>query len=561
MKKFLFLIIVAAVFVRLFYLGRTPLALEWDEVALGYDAYSILNTGKDQFGQILPFTFRSLDDYKPPLYVYATVPSILTFGLNEFSTRLPSALFGIGSVFLTYILSLIIFSNIKNTKTHAIKIALTSAFLLSISPWHLQFSRAAFEANISVFITITAATFFLIGLRNPKFFLLAAAFFGLDLFAYHSTRVVAPLLMTGLFILFSKHLPARKYNLSFALIFFIFFLIFIPILTSKDAQIRFKATNIFTPGVRYTYEKDLGKVFLKERIKDAEAGFTLAGKIFHNQRLVFLDYETLVKAFKNYISNFGFEYLFIKGDAPLHHAPKMGLLYIVELPFILIGIYSLWKKGFNRYSLIIPLWIILSPIPNAVTREAPNAIRTELILPMYQILTAYGLVVSVRLIKRQVVWVYLSLIIGLVGLFILNISSYLHQYYVHTNYDLAKNWMYGRKEAAKLTEELKEKYDKIIISPRLESPHIFWLFYLKYDPAKYLKEGGTISGGFAEDRNKFDKYEFRYFDYHNLPKDQKLLLVGTSKGPEFDFPGDANIINTIYNPDGTVAIEFAENKK
>ena len=105
MKKgfvFLGVITILAAILRLYQLGKIPLSLEWDEVALGYDAYSILKTGRDQFGQFLPVTFRSLDDYKPPLYEYLTVPSVFLFGLNAFSTRLPSALIGIATVYLLY---------------------------------------------------------------------------------------------------------------------------------------------------------------------------------------------------------------------------------------------------------------------------------------------------------------------------------------------------------------------------------------------------------------------------------------------------------------------------
>ena len=87
-------------------------------------------------------------------------------------------------------------------------------------------------------------------------------------------------------------------------------------------------------------------------------------------------------------------------------------------------------------------------------------------------------------------------------------------------------------------------------------PYIFWLFYSQYPPERYLKEGGTVSGGFAEERNRFDKYQFRNFKYRQLSGNGNLLLVGTS----IDFPPDAKIVKTIYNPDGTIALLIAENQ-
>src|SRR3989338_4534962 len=112
MKKtlvFLGVITLLSAILRLYQLGSTPNALEWDEVALGYDAKSILKTGRDQFGHFLPLTFRSLDDYKPPVYEYLTVPSVAIFGLTPFAVRLPSAVSGITMVVLLYYFSSFVF--------------------------------------------------------------------------------------------------------------------------------------------------------------------------------------------------------------------------------------------------------------------------------------------------------------------------------------------------------------------------------------------------------------------------------------------------------------------
>lgn len=560
-KTILLFICILAFFLRLYQLGRIPISLEWDEVAIGYDAYSLLRTGKDQFGQFLPITFRSLDDYKPPIYEYITIPSIFLFGLNEFSVRLPTALFGVISVIATFLLGKAIFPHFNGLKNKSTKISLFASFLLAISPWHIQFSRAAFEVNLAVLITILAVVTFLKGLSNPKFFLLSALFFGMELFSYHSARIVAPLLLFSLFLIFNHHLPSRKYILSFLGIFALFFLLFLPILFSKDAQIRFKATNIFNPGARYLNEKDLELNYFNLRIKDQEAGYKEAGRIFHNQRLIYLDSDTLKIAFRNYLSNFDFDFLFVKGDAPLHHAPGFGLLYLWELPFLIAGFIYIIFRGLNRYTLFIIFWMLFVPIPDAVTREAPHAVRSELFLPTFQIITTFGFFTISNIINKQSRWVSHPLILFSVLTLVINQGFYLHQYFIHTNLDISKEWMYGRKEAVELTEKLKHNYDKVIISQKMEQPLNFWLFYTKYPPQKYLSEGGTISGGFADERNHFDKYEFRFFDYHSLPKNEKLLLVGTSVGIFHDFPGGASIIHTIYNKDGSIALQLAENKK
>ena len=134
----LFLIILFGAFLRLFDLGKNPPGLYWDEVSLGWNAYSILKTGMDEHGRFFPLdTFYAFGDYKPPAYVYASVPTIALFGLNEFAVRLPSALAGIGLILVTYFLT----EELFNRKA----ISLLSAFLISISPWSITLSRVAFE--------------------------------------------------------------------------------------------------------------------------------------------------------------------------------------------------------------------------------------------------------------------------------------------------------------------------------------------------------------------------------------------------------------------------------
>ena len=99
---FLFLIVLFAAALRFWNLTGVPPSLSHDEVAIGYNAYSVLNTGKDEYGVSFPLLFRSFDDYKLPGMIYASIPTIKIFGLNELGVRFPSAFFGTFSVFLFF---------------------------------------------------------------------------------------------------------------------------------------------------------------------------------------------------------------------------------------------------------------------------------------------------------------------------------------------------------------------------------------------------------------------------------------------------------------------------
>lgn len=536
----LFLVVLLAFILRFYKLGLIPTGLEWDEVAIGYDAYSVLKTGRDQFGNFLPLTFRSLDDYKPPLYEYLTIPAIAIFDLNEFSVRFPSAFFGSLSVLMTFYLVEKLFKDQNKI------IALLSAFLLAISPWHLQFSRAAFEVNLSVFLLISAVFFFLKGLTNPKFFILASLFFGLGFFSYHSTRFVMPLLLLTLVLSHLKNIDFKsKATLISLFLYFVFILAFLPILFSKEAQMRFKVTNISNI---FTDIETVRSLSLAQKVDGKDITDPIF-RFFHGKKPILM--RVLIF---NYLVHFNPVFLFIKGDVPLHHAPDFGLLYLFELPFLLMGLFFFLKDYLIRLNLVLLVWFLIAPLPAAVTLQVPHAVRTELFLPTFQIFTALGLYLFFSFIKKKRP-LFFALILIFFLFFYSNMSLYLHQYYVHTPYELSRQWMYGRKEAALFVDEIKHKYDKVIVSVTLEHPHIFFLFYLKYDPAAYLAEGGTFSGGWAVDNNRFDKYEFKYITYEEL-KDMYSNSLVVARAEEI--PNNVKTLKTIYYLNGEEAIKIIE---
>src|SRR3989344_5981527 len=203
----LFAIVILAVVLRFYQLGQNPPSLDWDETAHGYNAYSILKTARDEYGYKFPLSFRSFDDYKPPIYTYLVVPAVAAFGLNDFAVRLPSATLGVLAVIFTYLMAYELFKN----RT----IAFLSSLFLAISPWHLQFSRVAFETNSAVFWSVLGTWAFLRGIRAKglkitAWMSLTALAFGANLFMYHNARVFIPIYSLALIILFWQKLIASK---------------------------------------------------------------------------------------------------------------------------------------------------------------------------------------------------------------------------------------------------------------------------------------------------------------------------------------------------------------
>ena len=526
-------ITLVAAYLRLYHLDSLPPALEWDEVATGFDAYSILKTGKDQYGNFLPLTMRSLDDYKPPLYTYMTSASIWVFGWNDFAVRFPAALLGILAVVSTYLLTY------ELIRSHPV--ALMAALFLAVSPWHVNFSRLALETNSTIFFTTGGVWAFFRGLKYGPFLILSSVLLGLNLYLYHNARVFVPLLSIILIFLYYKELLTQKrFVLIAALIAGLFSLRLIPILTSVEGQMRFSGTSIFTEAVPLDiYESKQN--YANWRTDDTQQNMSFIGRLFHSEKTFFA-----LRLLRNYLAHYDPNFWLFTNDTPRHHVSEMGILYFADLPFIFIGLYWLFQLKNRRAAILQLSWFLLVPIPAAVTRDVPHALRTAIFLPTFQIFVALAII---RLSKIRNTSFKHLILISVSVIYALNVSFFLHQYFVHYAKDTSEYWEYGRKDAALFAESIKADYNQVIVSTSLRHVYAFFLYYLRYDPVKYLNEGGTVSGGWAVEQNKFDKYHFRSFDFRN-GKDGSTLFIGRP----LDFPPETPVLKKIYFLNGKEAI-------
>ncbi len=206
-KILLVVVLILALFLRIWKLDDVPAGFYSDEASIGYDAFSILHTGRDFHGNSLPLFFESFGEWKNPIYIYASVPSIALFGLNEFATRLPAALFGLLAVLALFLVAKELFSE---------ELALLASAFLAVSPWALQFSRVAFEA------------------------------FALCLYSYGAGRLFVPLFLVALLFIFRADLIAKKKQLVIPAV--IFLLLSLPLVI----------TALFSPEVVFSRVNKIG---------------------------------------------------------------------------------------------------------------------------------------------------------------------------------------------------------------------------------------------------------------------------------------------------------------
>lgn len=526
------IVIIIGTFLRIYHIGSIPPSMDWDEVAISYNAWSIAETGRDEYGKFLPTVFRSFDDYKPPLYVYIVAPLFKIFGPVDDLVRVPALIFGILSILGAYLLSLSLF----NKKT----IALMASFFVAVMPWSVHFSRVAFEGGTVIFFVTFGTYFFLKFIKGRLFYLLLSIiFFGLGLYSYHSAKIIIPLLAVVLSILYLNQLKGitKTKKILCATLTVVFVLPIFYGLFFSNIQQRYDATNIFSP-------KNINSSDPLRKLYDIENGDNISSRLFHNVN--FYHSELFVK---NFLSHFSPDFLFFTQDNPRHHPSGFGLIFLIQLPLILIGFFHLIKNKFIRKSkIILVLFLLIFPLASAMTFESPHSVRSAALVIPIAILTGLG--ISEMIVKRSLAKNIALAIISVV--FVINFYYFFHQYFVHTGVETANAWQYGRKEAAIYTHTVENNYDEIWISNKLEQSYIYWLFYQKVQPKNYLNLGGTISGVQGSEKNGYGKYRFLNIEKNVLPENKKILLVGLRD----EFVNKP--IKQIKSPSGTIIIDIAE---
>ncbi len=541
----IFAIVAGAFFIRVYKVTIVPPSLSWDEVSIGYNAYSILKTGRDEHGRFLPIdTFVAYGDYKPPLAIYLTVPFVAVFGLTELAVRLPSVVAGTLAVLLTYFLVRELHKGYKDYKNYNDYIALLSALLLAVSPWHIQLSRAGWEANIALTILLLGIWLVLKARQHPRLLIVCWIPFVLAMYTFNSARYVAPLL--GLLFLFwiKKSVVAHRKFAAVGVIAALLLLApLVPHLVSPEARLRFTEVNIFS---------DL-TIIEKANERMSIDGNTLLSKIIHNRRVGFtLEY------LKHYFDHFQPWFLFIRGDGnPKFSLQEVGQLYLIEAPFLIYGAYRLFATDVKLAWTLI-FWILLAIAPAATARETPHALRIENSLPVWQVFIAVGILAIVQEIsniKYQIsnihiknkIWKYMA--VALVGLLYFGSFSYFwHNYFNHYAKEYSSEWQYGYKEAMSEVSKLERFYDRIVMTEGYGRPYMYTLFYARMDPSTYLmqKRSTFDAAGFYHVFG-FGKYVFNERGTGGI--ERGTLYVATPK----ETPDKVRIFATIRRPNGEPA--------
>lgn len=544
MHKWLFAaILILAFSLRLPGLSTYPVGFTPDEASFGYDAYSILKTGKDQWGEFLPVVLKSFGDYKAPLMSYLTIPFVATLGLTKTMIRLPNAILSFLSVIAVYFLAgeLGRITKFEEVKIRTLK--LLSAFIVAVSPWHVMLSRGAFEANLTTFFMPAGVLFFLLGLKNSKYLFLSSIFFGLNLFTYHSARFVTPFIVLALVVLFWKKL--RMLAKRVVLPFFIFLVFSSLALFSftQGAGSRAKEISVLSGAA----EDAAG-----ERLAALQGGtpFILA-KGLHNK------YQIALKRFINNYSQYtSYNFLFKSGPAEGTYGmiPGRGVLYWTDIFLIVGAVIAFFKIKSKKAMSFLAVWFLVGIIPAALTMGRGYAAnRAGVVLPAIPLILAFGTVamfnslsaINVRLAKVT------GLIFGVI--FLMLFISFLEDYFILSPRKTAKDMLYGNLEVAGWAATQNEN---MVVSTGLSEPHIYAAFANSWDPRDYQKnteewdmETSGVSWVDQLPEYRLGKYVFKKIDLKENSASQDILIGRPREFPDGIIPE----LKIVY-PDGEPAI-------
>lgn len=508
LKKIFYLLILLTICfigfsVRFFWHEISPPGFTADEAVFGYNAYSLLKTGKDEFGVSWPVAFRAFGDWRPALYSYLAIPFIYIFGLTELAVRMPSILLGTATIPVVMGMTWIL------TKS---KVAPAAAgLILALSPAHILISRFADMSTLSTFFLGTGITLFLWWRQQNRPAVLASSAVSIVLavYSYHNARLTGPLVLLILSIL-NFNLIRRKLNHVFiAFILGIITLLPLLIFIVKSPELSLRRGRYESFLAQKGYEIRLWNLVSSNPPQQNP----LITRFFHNKpKIIFQELS------ERYLSHFSPGYLFWFGDPhERFQTPKSGI-YNLSL-FVLLPVGFLVGLR-NRHMTVLPAWWLVSPLVASLGLFAPNSLHTlDSVVPV-AVMSGIGLEKLIGKFTGE-----LGIVIhgAIVLIFVSSVWLFIDGYFstIPADLNLRWNWYPQTRELTSEINRLTGSYKVIIVGNR--SLHQFVLFNNAIDPTAY-QHLAVVSQ--VPDENGFERVE-RFGRFEFFGEFNKASISGT----------------------------------
>lgn len=536
-------IVVLAGALRLVGLARNPPAINQDEAERAYEAYCLRQTGRDYHNKPWPIFFRAfgVGDYPPGHYIYTLIPVQAALGMSVWSTRLPAAVLGTLHVLFLYWLV---------AQLYGRRVGVLAALLLAVSPWHIHLSRLAFEVSLclplltlGLYLVVRAGRrasdtpASAVGVRDSIGLFAGGLLLGLVAWGYNALRVVVPLLLIGGLMLF-----------------------LVPMWRFLRRRRGWLAGGVFLFGLAVGLAPF---IYATIATPDEAWGRASTETLFGGGRSL---RESLVATARVYALHLGPSFLFAKGDpSAVQSVPGYGQLHYYCALLLPLGVARvLWRWRRERFGLFVLGWILVAPLPAAVTDlQAGHALRSAAMLPACQILAALGLDWLLAAVAiRSVRWQRVALGVAIVGI-LLNAGWFLKRFACDYPITAARAFQAKWADVIREVQRRSGDCDAAVLTMRGTTQlSMLYLFWTQMDPQAYRAADKQI----IED-DPWD-YTVRIGDTWFLPSEVFLKKairryprgsrIVLAERPDVAVPGYLREVRRFRYPDGTDAVVLYE---
>lgn len=513
-KIILILSLLIGFVLRIYMLDSIPQGFNWDEASVTYNAYSLSQTGRDEFGKPWPLIIESFGDYKTGIYSILLAPIIKIFGLSIFIARIPNVFVGLAVILASYYLARAIFKDELS--------ASIVALLISISPWAIHTSRFVLEWHLGLPLVITGGFFLLESKNKPIKLIWAAIFLASSMYFYHSIRLFSPLLALG-FLLINNKWAKKNWRMivTAALTAVIFLLPLIITAFSSDLFSRPSAVSIFSDGNIETTNEGIYR----------ETVLNMPWFRIYNNSVSIISYKFTTR----YLSHFSPQFLFLGEDA----SPRLGIegvgkLYLTSLPFMLLGIFIMLKKRKSQ-DLFLIFWLLIAPIASSLTKDSPHSLRSLIFLPIFQIITVSGMRFFYLRYKDKNIRKKQIIIVFVVLSYFLSLGFFLNKYLLFYPEDAAIYWQDGYKEMVEEVNKHQDDFSQVIVTNDYGQPHIFFAVFTPIDPNVYQQEVTNQQEKFNSRVSQIGKIVFTPINPSHFCE-ENTLIVSSGKNADKDLP-------------------------
>lgn len=461
---------------RLYEWNSLPPPIWGDEAGSAYEAYSLLKTGMDKWGNSWPAYFPAWGSGQSTLHAILSLPLIALFGLNAWTARIVNLVLALLTLPLLY---------------HAVRLALNRAvallslWLLALAPWHLMLSRWSLDCNLLPFFIL------------------------LGVFLLEKVRARPRCRWTYL-VFIPWALGLYSYSLF---VFYLPFLVLTSLWLYRDALFRRKLPLAVNLSASALVVSPFGLFILKNYVLKASLPFEtwlpfdLPMLVSSRLQQINITYGTMLR------SNLRFLTRHLQDDLPWNQAPGFPplfapILYLAAIGFFIALLVMIREKTPNVFF----LW--LACCAPAIFIYAYNINRANAIFIPIIVLAAYACVriwesvgsTTVRYVGAGVLAVSLLIFTG----------SFVHFYFTDYRSIANRNFTAGLGEALTNAERTGGERTAILVSDDFPLPYNHVLFDLSYPPEEFQS---SVRFEVAEGAYRVRSFGRFYFEYEAVVRD------------------------------------------